>query len=325
MIDLTKNKKRDLNKLSVAFYEEVKSHLKVAIEENKMFLNDYLTSSRLPLGDYLEEHIEGIITNELNKTLGQHESELKKIFKENYVNKLHKGDKKKKPTVFKNVINKIFYYESQDKWKAYSFVGGFDIDTCPYCNRNYITTLGSDNDKFFRADIDHYLPKSKYPYLRLSFYNLVPSCEICNRRAKKDKSMSLSDSIYPYKEGFGEEAKFNYFPKNYKGLVGLGKPKIGFDFSGDAKKIKRIKKNIEVFRLEEQYSTQKLELNHLLQVKEAFPDSYIENLIKNYPDLNLTKEQAYYYLFGIHLREEEDENQPLSKFKRDILKNLDLI
>lgn len=51
------------------------------------------------------------------------------------------------------------------------------MKSCVYCNA--ATTLtGLDGDVFYQ--MDHYLPKSEYPFLSTCFYNLQPSCSICN-------------------------------------------------------------------------------------------------------------------------------------------------
>lgn len=48
-------------------------------------------------------------------------------------------------------------------------------------------------------ELDHYYPKSKYPFLCVSFYNLIPICSSCNK-AKKDITIDFDFYI---------ESKFN--------------------------------------------------------------------------------------------------------------------
>lgn len=315
MIDLSKN--RDLKELADKFYLKVEDSLKEKMKEHEIFLNKFNTKSKHPLGDYLKPNLEGLITLEPQKLIDTFEYELSELIENEY-----KVTSKNIPSDFKRTIDEIFFYESHGKWKAYEFTKLLNINCCPYCNRTYITTLGTDNEKLVRADIDHFLPKKRYPFFRLSFFNLVPSCVICNRNAKRDKETKMDMHIHPYIEGFGENAKFTFKAKTYQDLIGKGKPEISFNYFGDKAKIKRIKENIGLFRLKEQYSIHHYEVNHLLALKEAFSESYIDDLIKRYPKLHLTKEQAYYYLFGLNLSEELDENQPLSKFKRDIIESL---
>ncbi len=320
MIDLTLNKKRDLKHISEDFYNGIQSSIKLKINEHSLYLNGFLTTSNYKLAVYLRAHIKSIITLDLNAILNLHSIELDALFKKEY-----KNIKKGTPSEFKKKINEIFNYESFSKKNGYSFTDILSINICPYCNRNYITTIGNDKSKFVRADIDHFLPKSKYPYLRMSFFNLVPSCVICNRNAKGRKSTSLKKNIHPYLEGFGEDAKFIHVPKTYKDLIGKGHPDIDLKFDANKIKNKKIKGNIKIFRLKEQYSIHTNELNHLLALREAFTEKYIDDLIKRNSRLNLSKEQAYYYAFGLKYSKLDDENQPLSKFKRDILEHINMI
>ena len=76
------------------------------------------------------------------------------------------------------------------------------VSVCPYCNRQYVTNYESDNDEKTSADLDHYYCKSRYPFLALSVYNFVPSCQICNTLFKGDKDFYLEEHINPHKGTF---------------------------------------------------------------------------------------------------------------------------
>lgn len=54
-----------------------------------------------------------------------------------------------------------------------------ELKACVYCNANY-TISDSDGEGYY--DLDHWKPKSYYPFLCISFFNLQPSCPSCNRR-----------------------------------------------------------------------------------------------------------------------------------------------
>jgi 5-methylcytosine-specific restriction endonuclease McrA len=47
-----------------------------------------------------------------------------------------------------------------------------DVDLCPYCSLNQ------------NPDLDHYLPKDKFPEFSLHGRNLIPICPQCNRKKK---------------------------------------------------------------------------------------------------------------------------------------------
>ncbi len=72
-------------------------------------------------------------------------------------------------------LYKLFEKTSVDKdaWNAYKFCSGLNIEVCPYCNRQYIFTVmvhkkgmhKGNKECITRPEIDHYYPKSMYPYL----------------------------------------------------------------------------------------------------------------------------------------------------------------
>ena len=57
------------------------------------------------------------------------------------------------------------------------------VKVCPYCNRNYTTTIYT-KDVQVRPEYDHFHPEALHPSLILSFYNFVPSCPVCNHLKK---------------------------------------------------------------------------------------------------------------------------------------------
>lgn len=71
------------------------------------------------------------------------------------------------------------------------------INTCVYCNSQYAISAKkgkTETSKRYRSTytIDHCLPKSKYPYLATSFFNLYPACSSCNQaKSYKDPIFSL--------------------------------------------------------------------------------------------------------------------------------------
>lgn len=125
------------------------------------------------------------------------------------------------------ICNKIFKYNQLNKVEtissksqqplAYWLQSQLDVKVCPYCNRMYTTTLYGK--KRIRPDFDHFYPQSRYPYLAVSLFNLIPSCNVCNK-AKLDYAEIKEDFIknkktkftyrqkksiiYPYDESYNE-------------------------------------------------------------------------------------------------------------------------
>lgn len=111
---------------------------------------------------------------------------------------------------------------------AYWLMDQLDVRVCPYCNRMYTTHIsrcGRDGG-IIRADFDHFYPRSRYPYLSLCLFNLIPSCSYCNKLKSDHAESYIPDSslrdednnieksrsiIYPYDESFDEPDSSFYF------------------------------------------------------------------------------------------------------------------
>lgn len=100
---------------------------------------------------------------------------------------------------FRNYM--IGQYERIRKDFLHMVLNSLNLSVCPYCNRQYI--FGADNNRKVGAQFDHFYSKSKYPYLALSFYNLIPCCPTCNNAKGKEQI-----EINPYIEGFEKNGKF---------------------------------------------------------------------------------------------------------------------
>lgn len=70
------------------------------------------------------------------------------------------------------------------------FITNTGINVCPYCGSEFIKP--TDRTKHH---IDHFLPKRKYPFFAFSYYNLIPSCVICNNVPNKGDN----DPLFSYK------------------------------------------------------------------------------------------------------------------------------
>lgn len=90
---------------------------------------------------------------------------------------------------FNTIVKDIFLFhgydgEYSDKtpvFKKDDFVKLLGIRICPYCGRAFIYSVQRVGDRtMVKPQIDHFLPKSRYPFFALSFMNLIPSCQTCN-------------------------------------------------------------------------------------------------------------------------------------------------
>ncbi len=206
-----------------------------------------------------------------------------------------------------------------DDYSAYHLAKNLGIRSCTYCNRVYTVTHNTKNgEKLMRPQFDHWFPKSKYPLLALSFYNLVPSCTHCNSSVKGDKDMDLGKHIHPYlKKMDDDDFVFSY----------------DFNKSINSYEVKLIQKGIgskhidtlSFLKIDKMYDAHHYELDDLIKIKESYSDSYLKKLKESFPGANLTDNEIYRFTFGTELDSKDFHKRPMSKFKYDILTELGII
>ena len=245
------------------------------------------------------------------------------FFKQNYPNSIGIANQKEKDwlELYRILRNDIFEKEynnwgrrqGKKSYGAYKFVDTLKLKTCPYCNRNYTFIVDNDNGKL-RPEIDHFYPKSIYPFLAMSFFNLIPSCSICNHtKSSKVKENLLNP--YDIKE---DSFKFTYIPNNVEFTV-VEKEKYNFD--SFEIELKGNKSNIELFKLKELYKQHKDIVLELLIKKAYYPQSYIDEL----SNFGFSQDEIYRFLFCNYNKDEDLHKRPLSKLIKDISIELELV
>jgi hypothetical protein len=281
------------------------------------------------------------ITNYLNKITGGHtiekfNTQIQKYFKDydlekiilakpdeldnliliwNSINCKNKNDFKGFETYYGYLSDSDKFFIKKDNqiisYTATVLVDSLNILVCPYCNRNFIRLV---NNK--RTDeLDHFYPKSKYPFLAISFYNLIPSCKTCNQTFKKAEEISIN----PYSNipdfSFGLRIKNAQFYYNQDG--------IEIDFK-EAEKV--LAKNLEVLELEKIYNQHKDIALELIQKSQTYNESYIDELFNKYEGtLFRSREDVLRLALGNFVETEDFEKRPLAKFTHDIAEELGLL
>ncbi|MCG3714606.1 hypothetical protein L5F64_03370 [Aliarcobacter butzleri] len=143
-----------------------------------------------------------------------------------------------------------------------------DISICPYCYRSYIGVIEEEKGKrAITPDLDHFYPKSKYPFLAVTLSNLIPSCLFCNQRAKKAIDF-YKTSIYPPNKIF-DDIKFDFDPysgkifiENYYDLISKIEYKI----------------HLDTFLIQEVYASHREILDNLLSKVTKYRSSKIDDI-----------------------------------------------
>lgn len=270
----------------------------------------------------------------------------------------------------KNCCKKIFNYKEFVRMQedAYWLLRNLNVRVCPYCNRIYTVTLPSrgelDGDEKFRASratFDHFFSQSKYPYLALSLFNLVPCCFACNISKKKDNE----GIIYPYEEEFGKEAVFRVVPDmegvtvndscNLLGFLHGENDRFDIKFmagnmillrkdaslkdrlSGISEENlrKSIQESIVTLNLEELYKEHKMEIKEILWNRYCFDEQYVKTVVCPLIQKKIRQEGkeidereverlAMNMLFFTHINQSDWGKRPLSKLVADILQQVEV-
>jgi len=221
---------------------------------------------------------------------------------------------------------KIFDYDvwfinssNAGHYDAYSLASGLDLRTCTYCNRMYTSTIKTYRQKkVMRPTFDHWFSHSSYPMLGISFYNLIPSCSICNSSVRGAKAYLLNSHFHPYVD----KDILDHFQYGYHYYKTTNTYEIYIVNKTNSSKIFT---TLSDLKLKEIYSSHISELADLIQIKKAYSEKYIENMLITYPGIHLSHNEAYRLAFGIEIEEKDFHKKPLSKFKKDILVRLNML
>ncbi len=315
----SENKQSRLEYFEELFNKECKRN-KVNSCDKKLglkFIRNFLTEHKLLIGkptdisQYVKDWEKDVIDN--NKVI---KVILYSIFKSLYKN-------------FCDHIEK----DTTDKYAYYIFKK-LNVRTCPYCNRHYTFTIhkgSKKGDKCFscRPEFDHFLIKEKYPFLAVSFYNLVPSCHECNHGKSTKES-----GINPYFKRFN--SKFILKTKEDSSIAppipphkmnrneimhisDVEKFEVDFENASESEKT-----NIKTFGLKELYNEHKDYVMEIIEKASAYDRQTQYEIINSFQGVFHSAEEIRGVIFGDYLSLANQSRKPLSKFTRDILDQLDI-
>lgn len=215
-----------------------------------------------------------------------------------------------------------FTHEENDKKtsRSHRFFKKLNIRTCPYCNRLYTFTLDSQSGKA-APQYDHFYDKSDYPLLAVSFYNLIPSCPVCNHIKRTKKTATIN----PYFQGF--ESRFLFVDDTDESRL-LTKAEVMKRGGGkiclrkaDGSESNADKGNISTFALNELYALHNDYVSDIVEKIQMY-EGICGDLVSTFQTKAKSPQQVYDFVWGKYLDVAQYENRPLSKLTRDLLDQL---
>lgn len=201
----------------------------------------------------------------------------------------------------------------------YTLAMDLGIKTCPYCNNHYTLTI--KKSKKANLHFDHFYAKSKYPYLSLNFYNLIPCCAVCNT-AKGNMKFNYKDYIHPYFDSISNKFDFktegdSVFDMILDGSRDFTKMKVVL--APKKGHVKRIEKHNDTFNLTEIFNEHSDIVYEVYAKQYIYTNEFKELLLDNFED-QFSNEELERFLLGNYSLESEINKRPLTKLMQDIQK-----
>ena len=186
------------------------------------------------------------------------------------------------------------------------------LKICVYCNVN--PTIAVEGDVMYQ--MDHFMPQSKYPFLGTCFYNLQPSCGICNGH-KGTKPCDFG--LYVNMEQHKELNPFRFVPKINSMAVPYPICEDIF-LKGKAKRItKESKGHDEMFHIYNMYVDKKDKVSRLYANGYKMTESVVEAFSQAY-NIAPTKTDVLAYMADeVSLDQNDIHKEPLTKLKQDTI------
>jgi hypothetical protein len=208
------------------------------------------------------------------------------------------------PSVVENKMKPLlvdFYEKLLDKAKVpgtkqvyyKDLIEANDFQFCPCCG--YMPIESKDSD--YREAFDHYLPKSKYPFVSVNFKNLVPLCHKCNsdRKGIKDPIEDGKKAFFPFSDNL-HSISIDLKIDRTKDLRALSRDDVEISLSGDADKIETWDR---LFDIKERYNDRtrgfsktflsRIKRYHTDNIKNDSSITYIDSLNKIISDYTIDK------------------------------------
>ncbi|WNS41581.1 hypothetical protein [Paenibacillus sp. MMS20-IR301] len=322
---IKRNKNKNKNRAS----EEVENYIFLKLIDKEIIVIGKVINLVV---DEMENLAVGDI-DELRRIQSKYETTIMQHFKDNHICRKIVED------FFSNVFINAYtnfskggFIAENKLWSRIEYVESFDINVCPYCNAQFILTIKSDNQeerinannrklvgekrRGTSPELDHFLPKHKYPLFSMSAYNLVPSCKICNQSLKGEIEFNYEEFYSPFEKGIDDSFRFyrrmigqeanqqnskiveaitvQNIPNYVNSILGISNDFTisikhqeipGVTEKENQKLKKKVENNIKYLRLEDIYNFHRSYLQKILLQSQVYNELYQYQLEKGFPKL----------------------------------------
>ena len=238
----------------------------------------------------------------------------------------------KKSKTFHECVIHAMRYEDMRSVEFPKYLLNSNLRTCVYCNAQSTHTIEPVyyNKKkkkgrkkvVSKLQLDHFYPKSKYPFLSTSFFNLYPTCANCNLAKGKETALfelyTKGNDLDVFNFWIDDESILDYW-LNFD----LEKVKINLETkNGD---IELLQNHNELFQIQKVYDAQKDVGEELIWKSKANPKAYRDLMNKTFTKIFPDPSIIDRMIIGNYSNPEETFKRPLAKYTQDIAKQLKII
>lgn len=220
---------------------------------------------------------------------------------------------------YEAVVDSMRYDEVQ-KAEIRSYMKELGLNTCVYCNASYAVAT---DDRKATFQVDHWLPKSEYPFLCISFFNLYPACMHCNQIKSKKTTCNFclytdnSDLLDPFKFSIDDKSIIKYMLFNNADLLKV-------NLKSD-KLTNEAEEHFNSFHLGGLYSQFSDEIEEIVWKAKIYNESYRNQLLAAYNKkfhFNMYAFKRFY--LGFYPDAKDVHKRPLTLLKQSIAKEMGL-
>lgn len=231
-------------------------------------------------------------------------------------------DPKSPKFLYKEIVGAMRYDYVQEKVYP-KIINQLGIKTCVYCNAQYAFSYDNGKDSFQNYEIDHWMPKSKHPYLCTSFFNLQPSCPKCNK-SKSSKDDILPFCLYTHNGNKLNPFDFSILHVSYaQYLATHDRDMLRIIFSS---KEQGLKDNMDaLFHISTQYQAHKEMVEELIWKKQIYNSTFLDIYKDSFKQLEFKQTDFNRFILSNYDKDEDILKRPFAKMVQDIAKQLGII
>lgn len=223
--------------------------------------------------------------------------------------------------LYKLIVDAMRYDAVRDK-EFLPYIKKLGIKSCVYCNAQFAITVEESSGEFSgRYELDHFYPKSKYPFLCTSFFNLQPCCSHCNKmKNNKQAEFNL------YTDDFNQLDVF-HFSIDKKSLLDylLNQNEDDLKIILDCTDLNLKENHEKLFHISGIYEQHKDVVEEIIWRYKIYNESYKKSLADSFTKYFPNTNNLNRFVIGNYDKSSDIHKRPLSKLVQDIAKQLGII